>query len=383
LTPATGTGWYTPEPGYSGPDAFTYEVGDGYGPAITGSVRVTVRPPSADLAVVATVVPALPRHDQPFTISVTVTNQGPNDALGVRLTNRLPEGVEVLEVAVSQGGAAAQGLDIVCDLGRIPEHGSATLLLGLHAPGPGGFTNVASVASDVVEILPEDNDATRIFAVQPTADLRITLEAGADPTAVGRSLTNHIAVTNAGPYTASNVVVRMELPPATSFVSASSTRGSWSAAGGLAEAVLGDLAPGDLAELELVLEPGATGPLTLSASVHATEPDPVPGNNAATVSTTVHGVTDLRLAWLSPVSPVGVGRAFTNVVTLTNLGPRDRPGSARAGPACRGNGTGPRHAAAVPPPCREPAVRNGRWASWPRRPVRNWNWSCGPRPRAG
>ena len=321
LDPAMGTVWYTPEPGYHGPDGFTYEAGDGYAPATTGTVHLDVRPPSADLTVTQTVAPTLPRHDQPFTVSVTVINQGPNDAVGVLLTNLLPHGVEVQGIALSQGSAAVQGREVACDLGFIPVEGGATLILTLRAPVPGGFTNAASVGSGVVEILPADNAAAFRFAVQPTADLRLTFQPGADPTPVGRPLTNRIAVTNAGPYTASNVVLRTELPSGTAFVSATTSRGAWSHADGLAEAALGELAPGDFADLELVLEPGATGLLTVTAGVSGAEPDPVPEDNVASGSTTVRGLTDLRLAWWPSPTLAGVGRSFTNVVTLTNLGP--------------------------------------------------------------
>jgi hypothetical protein len=47
VNPATGVVTYTPDPGYSGPDSFTYEVCDLVGQCDSATVNVTVQPPGA------------------------------------------------------------------------------------------------------------------------------------------------------------------------------------------------------------------------------------------------------------------------------------------------------------------------------------------------
>lgn len=315
---ATGTVRYVPNPGYEGPDSFTFAVVDGYATSNTGTVNVLVRPPSADLAVLPSLAPAPPRHDQPFELTLTVTNRGPNNATGVVLTGLLPEGVTVLAVEASQGTVSLQGRELTALPGTIPEGGSGAVRLTLRVAAPGTFLNRAAVTTGVIELAPADNTADFLIGVMPTANVALTMRAGADPTPVGQPLAFALSVTNTGPFTASNLVVTCALPLEVTFASATVSQGDWTHEAGVFRGRPGNLPVGAAAALELVVVPGQTGPLNLEAEVVAAEPDPVPDNNRVTALTEVRPVTDLQIAWQPAAGPVALGGTFTQVLVVTN-----------------------------------------------------------------
>ena len=73
----------------------------------------------------------------------------------------------------------------------------------------------------------------------PGADLALGMTAQPDPVIVGNNLTYTIAVTNIGPSSATNVVVTHLLPGSVTFVSASTSQGAYSQAGGVVTFSLG------------------------------------------------------------------------------------------------------------------------------------------------
>ena len=83
-----------------------------------------------------------------------------------------------------------------------------------------------------------------VLAAAPAfADLALAMADAPDPTVVGAPLTHQLTVTNAGPATATNVMLTQSLPVGAAFVSATASQGSCSAATSLTCAV-GSLASG-------------------------------------------------------------------------------------------------------------------------------------------
>ena len=321
---AAGTVRYTPDTGYQGPDSFTFTVNDGYVTSSPATVSVDVRPPTSDLAVSQTVEPAAPIYGETFTLTVTVTNRGPNTAQAVWLTNALPAGLELLSAVVSQGTLVTNATQLVAQLGQLGESSesrSAVLTLTGRVPLPGWVTNLVTAGAGEVEPTPDDNLSSLAFPILETADLALTSQAGGDPTPVGQPFSVALTVTNAGPYLASNVVVRSELAAGLELDSATTSQGDWTNDHGVFLGRLGDLAVGGAASLQLNLVPDVLGLVTNRVTVTADQPDPNADDNATEAFTTVRPVTDLALSWQTPPAPVALGQMFTNVVTLTNRGP--------------------------------------------------------------
>ena len=135
-----------------------------------------------------------------------------------------------------------------------------------------------------------------------TADLSITKTDSPDPVTVGTALTYSIEVTNAGPDTATGVVVTDELPKGVTYVSATTTAGSCAVAAnkrrvtcalGTVGTVPGPVnSPGPVYSTSAsigiqVLAPKKAGSISNRASVKGVEKDPKSGNNSATATTRV------------------------------------------------------------------------------------------------
>jgi uncharacterized repeat protein (TIGR01451 family) len=120
------------------------------------------------------------------------------------------------------------------------------------------------------------------------ADLALTKADSPDPVAVGGRLTYTIAVSNTGPSRAQAVTVADSLPPSTTLVGATITQGSCSGTTTIT-CTVPSLERGAAATITIAVTPTAGGPLSNTASVSASTPDPNGANNTATTTTTVTG----------------------------------------------------------------------------------------------
>ena len=122
----------------------------------------------------------------------------------------------------------------------------------------------------------------------PGSDLGVTILDSPDPIATGNELSYEIFVKNFGTQDATNVVVTDLIPEGVDFLRASSARGgSCNLSGDEVICNIGDLANGEVDTVTIVVRPTSEGILTNTATVTATEDDPVSENNSASAKTTV------------------------------------------------------------------------------------------------
>ncbi len=126
--------------------------------------------------------------------------------------------------------------------------------------------------------------------VSPTsADLSLTKTASPNPGQAGVSLTYRIIATNNGPAATTNVTITDTLPAGVSFVSATATQGNCNGSGPV-NCNLGGLAVGGSAIVTIVVTPSASGQITNSATVSASESDFDSTNNTASTTTVIQPV---------------------------------------------------------------------------------------------
>ncbi|WP_369251286.1 calcium-binding protein [Streptomyces sp. R41] len=119
-------------------------------------------------------------------------------------------------------------------------------------------------------------------------DLSVT-KAGPTTVSIGDRATYTMTVNNSTTDTANGVVLSDTLAgPAASVVSATPSQGTCTTTATSADCSLGTLAPGAHPTVTIVVEPRATGTLTDTATLSATQTDPNPANNTATRTTTVN-----------------------------------------------------------------------------------------------
>jgi uncharacterized repeat protein (TIGR01451 family) len=133
----------------------------------------------------------------------------------------------------------------------------------------------------------------RLAMAGDPADISITNTASPNPATVGKNLTYGMNIINQGPAAATNVQVSDELPAGVTLVSATFNfigaasvpcTGTTTITCNLGTVGVGKLAG---AAVAIAVLPQATGSLSNTATVAASEPDPVPSNNTVTVQTAV------------------------------------------------------------------------------------------------
>ena len=270
----------------------------------------------ADLSVAKTDAPDPVLLGQRLTYTATVTNNGPNRANSVFMTDTLPAGVTFVSASATQGACAQSGGSVTCSLGGMANGTSAMVTVAVTPTVAGAITNTAAVTSSEIDPNAANNTVIATTTVLPAADLAVTKAGSPDPVAAGALITYTLAATNNGPSSAANARLTDTLPLTTTFQSFSAAAGwTWTTP------VVGD--SGSVACSNPSLAVGATSSFTMTLRVSAGAPggaiisnlatvssdtgDPSPSNNAATATSAVTqpSPTLLTLASLSASSGIG------------------------------------------------------------------------------
>src|SRR5262249_12668154 len=240
--------------------------------------------------------------NQPFTYTITVTNNGPSTTQEARIADAFPTGLTFVSATPSQGSCSFTGT-LLCPFGPVASGASATAAIAVTAPTtPGTVSNTATVSpvGRSIDGTAANNSSTATTTVTAAgADLSITKTAPATvPT--GQALTYTLSVHNAGPSDATGVAVTDTMPTGVTFASGSAGCVNNS---GTVTCTIGNLANGANASATIaVTAPSTTGPISNSATVSGSPADTNTGDNTASASTnvaatktiTVHNTAELQ-----------------------------------------------------------------------------------------
>jgi uncharacterized repeat protein (TIGR01451 family) len=272
--------------------------------------------------------------------NLTVSNNGPDDATGVILTDTLPAGV-VLQPSSGIQPTSDVGNVLTYDLGTVATGASVPIVIRFTASQPGTYTNNASVSGVEGDPNPSNNTAaplsvtvTPASTIPASADLLVVASVTPGPVAVGQNLTYTFAATNGGPDAAQDVSLTDSIPANTTFVSFTAPDG-WTATTpdpggtGTISATAATLDSAVTATFTLVLrvDDAAPGGATIAdfAAASSSTADPDGEKNSAGASTTVAipaaPVADLEVTTVKSSRSVIVGQPLTWTTTVTNNGP--------------------------------------------------------------
>jgi uncharacterized repeat protein (TIGR01451 family) len=279
---------------------------------------------------------------------VELLNSAADTANDVRSIYDVPAGTAPVNLP---GFCSAAGARIECVHGNLegtlpPANGAALAFqLQFVTTAPGVVTLRAAIGTGappatLLPLAPGDaffasdtdsanNAAEQITTITSGANLAISKSDSPDPVVGGAEVTYTVTVDNLGPSDSTGVRVVDNLPAATSFVAGSASGAGWSfsASGSTLTATRASaLTNGSSAQFTFRAKVNAgSGTITNAATVDTTgagaTPDPVPGNNTASVDTAVIPGADLAVTKSVSPSPAVAGDTVTFTLSPRNLGP--------------------------------------------------------------
>ena len=252
---------------------------------VNNRANVTVNvPAAADIAVTKTVNNATPDYLGNVVFTVTVTNNGPDDATGVKLSDLLPAGLVWISHIASQG--SYDHVTGIWDIGDLyVEQGPVTLTITALVNQTGIITNVANGSSDLYDWNLTNNAANATVTTPQTSELVLSKTVDKTKVTVGETVRYLITVINNGPDAALNTVVTDNLPSGMQYLSSIASTGSYDPNTGLW--TIGTMANGATETLEIFVKVLATGTYTNFATVSSSSSNP--GTNSSDVVIEVIG----------------------------------------------------------------------------------------------
>ena len=256
----------------------------------------------ADLAVSVSDEPDPVVVGEPLRYVVHVANNGPEEAIGVSVTEALPTGATVDSVLRSQGSCAEAGERLECALGSIASGGTATIEITVKLHEVGTATDSASVSGFESDPEPANNVTSETTTVTPPpageTDLAISKTAP-ERGVVGEGMTYSIQVSNNGPDTATGVTMTDPLPEGVGPGFIQTSQGTCSSIARSVTCDVGTLASGASALITISVGLERAGPIANTAIVSGSQEDTNPSNNAATAETVV--APEPKIEPLSPL----------------------------------------------------------------------------------
>ncbi|HEX4753970.1 MAG TPA: isopeptide-forming domain-containing fimbrial protein, partial [Solirubrobacterales bacterium] len=279
--------------------------------------------PVADLAIVKT-GPATVAAGGQITWALEVTDNGPDNATGVKAVDTLPAGVQFVS---ADSGCTNAGGTVTCAIGNLAFGESAVRHITATVPpalGDQVLLNTAVVIGEQGDLEPENNHSEAKTTVGPSADLALTKTGPTRVNADG-SITWTLVATNNGPSTATGVTVDDTLPGGVTLTSSSPSQGSCT---GSLSCALGTLPTGASAQIQVVAHVPASlqnTTITNNAKISGDQPDPVSSNNSASASTQVEdpAPTDFNLSFVKSLvtAKPRLGAVLTYLLAVDNEGP--------------------------------------------------------------
>jgi uncharacterized repeat protein (TIGR01451 family) len=128
---------------------------------------VTVVNSDADLSVSQIASPNTTLVTSNITLTVTIANNGPSTATGVRLNDLLPTALMPRSVQPSQGSCTVTNGLVSCNLGSLGSGGSATVTMATTARLDGVFTATAIVTANETDLSPNNNTNSTTVTINP------------------------------------------------------------------------------------------------------------------------------------------------------------------------------------------------------------------------
>ena len=236
--------------------------------------KIKVRP-SADVSIVKKVNANNVSIDDVIVWTVIVTNNGPDTAYDVVVSEKLPSGLKLLSYKSSKGSYK----NGVWTIGTLENGSSVTLDLTTRVTiSKGVIKNLVFVTTSSYDPNETNNKNESSVNVNSQADLAIVKQANVKKVRIGDTIIWTITVTNNGPNRAVNVIVTDRIiSGSVEFISAKASKGYFNPSTFIW--LIDDLEVGETAVLQLVCKALSSGIIINYVNVTSDADDPNMDNN--------------------------------------------------------------------------------------------------------
>lgn len=261
--------------------------------------------------------------------TITVKNNGPNDATNVTVVEVLNNHLKLQNAFVSSGYGPYDEKEGIWHVGTLQNQSSAQLIIEAKVISNGTIANVVTVTSNENDTNPSNNnDTIENITALPIVDVSITktVNVTVDTLNLGDLVKFTVNITNNGPCNATGVYVSEILDSSLIFVSSTATKGqydnstTWNG--------INNLNVGETQTLTIIARVAYTGEIENEVIIYCYQNDTNLTNNRDNISKiNVSDEVDLAInKTASTAGPVNVSDIISFTITVYNIGGNNASG---------------------------------------------------------
>jgi uncharacterized repeat protein (TIGR01451 family)/gliding motility-associated-like protein len=280
----------------------------------------SVRPGLADLAVTKVVDNLTPGVNSEVTFTITATNNGPDNAVGVRVIEKLKSGFEYVSSSASIGDYnPTLG---VWYIGNLLKGSTSELTIVAKVLAVGDYNNTAIIEGTQSDLDPLNDTSSIDLNPVALSDLSLTKTVENAFPATLSEVTFTLTAENFGPSIATGVKVTDLLTDGYTYISSFTLTGVYDKNTGIWN--IGTLASGSTATLTITALVNTSGNYTNTASITGNETDPDPTNNNPSITPEPFDPTlsaDLSINKTADNATPEIGSNIVFTIAVANDGP--------------------------------------------------------------
>jgi uncharacterized repeat protein (TIGR01451 family) len=281
---------------------------------------------NTDLNIQQTVDNLVPDVNDQVVFTITVTNNDPSEATGIKVIDILPSGLSYVSDDSAGNYDPRTGIWDIGSVSASPENNTANLNITATVFQEGAIVNIAGITdSQFIDLNRSDNSSGLLLNAGSQADLAIEKTVDNPVPIIGGTITFTTTLTNNGIEGATGVQVTDSLPPGLIYQSNLRSQGSFDPDTGVWD--VGNLDVGAGATLQLTVEVDNTvEKISTTVITYRDQKDPDTTNNEATAvinqdTDNPPAIADLALQNIVNQSQVNVGDEAVFTVVVRNRGP--------------------------------------------------------------